>query len=150
MMKTFCEHVCDVSTPALLHEVVSLCLSLFGNSFFLSLSIYLSIYVSLSVCISDLIFSFWLFSALPVGLWNVSVWGEGPSVPLETISAPLWICLKRALFSGVGEKLGVNWIGLTFLLSSFLANKWWLWWVPYHVIFYWVFWGGLRRCLKFN
>lgn len=55
---------CDVSTPALLHEAVSLCLSLFWQH---------SSLLSLSVCISDLIFSSWLLCSLPVGLWNVSV-----------------------------------------------------------------------------
>lgn len=68
---------------------------------------HLSLFLALSLSLSDLIFFCWLFSAPPVGLWNVSVWGEGPLVPLEAIREPLWICAERALFSGVGTE----WVG---------------------------------------
>lgn len=64
-------------------------------------------------------FSSRLLSALPVGLWNVSVGGEGSHVPLEAIREPLWICAERTLFSGVGTE----WVGSSggFMLNAIIC-----------------------------
>lgn len=52
------------------------------------------------VWISDLIFVSGLWSALPVGLWIISVCGGGPHVPLDTIREIMNICCKGTIVRG--------------------------------------------------
>lgn len=121
MMKTFCEHTCDVSAPALLHEFVSLCLSLFGNAVARSLSLYVSLT--------------WYF---PLGYSLPCLWACEMSQSEEKAPPSLWKPLAR-LYENVlkGRRFqgrAKNWqwteyvsIGLPFFVffNLLLASKQW-------------------------